>query len=121
MMLLEAFSEYLKERQPPVTPRRRGPEATPPAEEALLVLHDWLRLQLQSPPSNVWHEDPIGDAIKRHFTLAPADDTGHLEATANDMAGEEMLHQLITYCESYEAWQFRRALQHLNSPGEVLE
>jgi hypothetical protein len=114
MMLLEAFSDYLKQRQPPIaTPRRRGRRSsTPLAEDALLILHDWLRLQLQSPPSTVWQEDPVGDAIKRHFTLAPAADTGHLEATAKDVAGEEMLGQLMAYCDSYEAWQFRRTLHN---------
>ena len=96
-MILEAFSDYLKEDHN----RDRSPE------QALMA---WLTRILLLPPAP---DDMVGRVIHAEISMVNFQDRTLFEG--NSHSGRKLLKSLIEYCRSYDHWQFTRWLHELRA------
>jgi hypothetical protein len=96
-LILEAFSDYLKEEHN----RERSPE------QALMA---WLTRILLLPPAP---DDMVGRVI--HAEISMVHMHGRALFEGNSHTGRKLLKSLIEYCRSYDHWQFTRWVHDLRA------
>jgi hypothetical protein len=102
-MILHAFSKKLREDFCQDFP-------------AEVILYEWLADILSRPPLA---GDHVAQVIHTEVAMAePIRRTDPLEAhhfEGRSQSGRKLLEALLSYCKSYERWQFSRWLHHLRA------
>jgi hypothetical protein len=81
-------------------------------KKPLDVLHYWLFNILYHPLTE--SSSPVYRVIHTEISFTTEDD-GTLTFLGNSRSGWRLLNSLVDYCRSYDDWQFRRWLHHLQA------
>jgi hypothetical protein len=112
-MILEAFSDYLKQHNPPVATAVE--KATLPSRQ---LLDAWLGQYLQNQvPARDIASYHLCRSIQTEFTLISWQGKHWIAATSD--SGQRLWNALQHYADSYDQWQFSRFLHAVHASDFV--